>query len=158
MDLLQGVVQWLHVLFAIFWFGGTLYTNFVVVPAVMRVSVPAQREFGNAIGHTARIMLPIGYTTVALGILRGTVFGPVKSADFLFGTAYGLTWLAALVVAIALIAYGQLVLEPFRDRIQAATSPDEARALVATAPRLFGVELIFFFAIFTAMILMRFGL
>lgn len=158
MDILQGVVQWLHVLGAVFWFGGTLFSNFVVIPAVRSMSVPAQREFGNAMGRTARIIQPVAYATILLGILRGTVFGPIKGADVLFGTAYGWTWLAALVVAVALIGYGQVVLDRFRERISAATSPEEAGALMAQAPRLFGTELLMFFVVFTLMILMRFGL
>jgi uncharacterized membrane protein len=155
-DLLQGVVQWLHVLGAIFWFGGTLFSNFVVIPAMRAISVPAQQEFGAAVGKTAQIIRPIAYTTIVLGVLRGTLWGPVKSADFL-GTAYGITWLVALFVSVGLILYAQLVLEPFRLRIQRAT-PDQAAAIVRQAGALFGTELLGFFVVFTTMILMRFGL
>lgn len=157
MELLQGVVQWLHVLGGIFWFGGTLFTNFVLLPAIRTMSVPAQQEFGENISRTARIVLPIGYATIILGFVRGTVFGPVQSIDVLFGTPYGLTWLVALIVAVLLALYGQFVLEPFRERLRHATV-DEAVALVDRARTLFGTELLMFFAIFTAMILMRFGL
>ena len=157
MDILQIVIQWLHVFFAIFWFGGTLFANFVVVPAVMRISPSAQKEIGNALGVTGRIIRPISYMTILLGVVRGTVWGPIKDLTFLFGTAYGITWFVALILAIGLVGYGQVVIEPFRERIQRA-SQEEARALVARAPRIFGLELIGFFAIFTAMILMRFGL
>lgn len=158
MDVLQVIVQWLHVFFAIFWFGGTLFANFVVVPAIMRISPGAQREMGNALGRTGQIIRPISYITIVIGILRGTVWGPIKDLEFLFGTAYGITWLVALVLAVGLVGYGQMVIEPFRERIQRATSQEEAAALVARAPRVFGLELLGFFAIFTAMILMRFGL
>lgn len=157
MDILQIVIQWLHVFFAIFWFGGTLFANFVVVPAIMRISPGAQKEMGNALGVTGQIIRPVSYVTIILGILRGTVWGPIKDLTFLFGTAYGITWFVALILAIGLVGYGQLVIEPFRERIQGATQ-EEARGLVAQAPRIFGLELIGFFAIFTAMILMRFGL
>lgn len=157
MDVLQIAIQWLHVLGGIFWFGGTLFSNFVVVPAVMRISPAAQQEFGNAIGRTAQIIRPISYATIVLGILRGTVWGPIKGADVLFGTAYGITWLVALVVAVGLVGYGQMVIEPFRERLGRA-SQEEARVLVGQAGRIFGLELIGFAVIFTAMILMRFGL
>lgn len=157
MDVLQIVVQWLHVLGGIFWFGGTLFSNFVVVPAVMGISPAAQKEFGNAIGRTAQIVRPISYATIVLGILRGTVWGPIKGTETLFGTAYGITWLVALVVAVGLVGYGQMVIEPFRERLGRATEA-EARLLVAQAGRIFGIELLGFFVIFTAMILMRFGL
>ena len=157
MDTLQIVVQWLHVLGGIFWFGGTLFMNFVIVPGIRTMSISGQKEFGTAIGRTARIVLPIAYLTIALGIIRGTVFGPVQSVEFLFGTAYGITWLIALLIAVMLILYGQFVLEPVREQLRHATE-EEAAAIVRRAPALFGTELLMFFAIFTAMILMRFGL
>lgn len=157
MDTLQIVVQWLHVLGGIFWFGGVLFMNFVIVPGIRAMSISGQKEFGTAIGRTARIVLPIGYLTIALGILRGTVFGPIQSVDFLFGSAYGITWLIALLIAVMLILYGQFVLEPVREQLRHATE-EEAAAIVRRAPVLFGTELLMFFAIFTAMILMRFGL
>lgn len=154
---MQIVVQWLHVLGGIFWFGGTLFMNFVVIPGVRVMSPGAQKEFGNAVGKTGQIVRPIAYATIVLGILRGTVWGPIKGTDTLFGTAYGITWLVALVIAVAMVGYSQVVIEPFRERIQNAT-PEEAQALVKRAAGVFGTELLMFFAIFTAMILMRFGL
>ncbi len=30
-------VQWLHVFLGIFWFGSTLYLNFVVIPAILKL-------------------------------------------------------------------------------------------------------------------------
>jgi uncharacterized membrane protein len=154
---MQIAIQWLHVFFGIFWFGGTLFANFVVVPAITRISPGAQKEMGNALSQTGQIIRPISYATIVLGILRGTVWGPVKDVDVLLGTAYGLTWLVALVIAVGLVAYGQFVIEPFRERIGRATQ-EEAKVLVGQAGRIFGLELIGFFLIFTAMILMRFGL
>ncbi|MBA3587040.1 MAG: hypothetical protein H0W41_05310 [Chloroflexi bacterium] len=69
------------------------------------------------------------------GILRGTLFGPVKSLDVLFGTPYGLTFLAA-------IALGLLLAVP--------TKPAWMNRVHA--------DWIAFLAVFTAMILMHFGL
>jgi uncharacterized membrane protein len=34
----EATLQWLHILFGTFWFGGALFANFVVVPAMMRLS------------------------------------------------------------------------------------------------------------------------
>ncbi|HZS76995.1 MAG TPA: hypothetical protein VFA41_10320 [Ktedonobacteraceae bacterium] len=34
------IVRWLHVLTGIFWFGGTLYLNFVVIPSIGVLSIP----------------------------------------------------------------------------------------------------------------------
>lgn len=153
------VVQWLHVLGGIFWFGGVLFSNFVLVPAIMKMSPAGQQEFGLNISKTARIITPIAYATIVLGIIRGTVFGPIQDVGYLFGSAYGLTWLFALAMAIALIVYAQRVIEPLREQLgRASGDPAASAALMAKAPRIFGLELIMFFAVFTAMILMRFGL
>jgi hypothetical protein len=99
-------------------------------------------------------------------ILRGTVFGQVRSLDALT-TTYGLTWLVALVAATGTFAWGKLVLEPAIDRMNAIPA-DEAllpdgrmspamAAAVDSLKRLGGLELIGFLVIFTCMILMRFG-
>ncbi len=38
------VIQWLHVLLGIFWVGGSLYLNFMVVPVVLSLPLGQQRE------------------------------------------------------------------------------------------------------------------
>jgi hypothetical protein len=104
---------------------------------------------------------------ILLGILRGTVFGPVRSIDALL-TTYGLTWLLALVLAIGTFMYGMRVVGPTLERIGRiseadAVNPDgsptpAALALLGQAKRNGVIELLLFLAIFTCMILMRFGL
>ncbi len=44
-----------------------------------------------------------------LGLLRGTIFGPVRSLDFLFGTACGITFLIAFLAAMATFLWGHFV-------------------------------------------------
>ena len=101
---------------------------------------------------------------VVLGIVRGTALGPIKTVDDLFGTAYGVTWLTALVVTVAVYLWGLTVLVPALRRMDAARiEPDgsatpELTAATDRVKRLVGLELIGFLAIFTCMILMRFGL
>ena len=76
MDWLQFVVQWLHVLLGIFWFGGALYTDIILIPAIRHLSLEKQRELGAALGVRGiavyRIVAPL---IILLGFLRGTVFG-----------------------------------------------------------------------------------
>jgi putative copper export protein len=50
--------------------------------------------------------------TIALGLVRGTLLGPIQSIDFLFGTAYGRTWLVALVAALYALIFPYVVMEP----------------------------------------------
>ena len=167
MDWLQFVAQWLHVILGILWFGTTLAMNIIILPAMMKMPLDRQREFGGAMSEVAgRIMPKAAMAVIALGFLRGTVFGQIKSLDALT-TTYGLTWLAGLIAATATFMWGIRVLEPALHRLNAipvseaflpsgAPSPAMSAA-VANIKRVGGLELIGFIVVFTCMILMRFG-
>jgi uncharacterized membrane protein len=45
MNWLLFAIQWLHVLFAIAWFGTVIGINVVVMPRVMKMAPDRQREF-----------------------------------------------------------------------------------------------------------------
>ena len=168
MDWLQFVVQWLHVFFGIFWFGAVLYGDFILIPAITTLPLNSQREIGAAIGPRAeRIIEPVAGLVILLGIIRGTVFGPIKSLDILTST-YGLTWLVALVAAAATFYWGKRIIVPAVRRLNAISAPDAVgpdgaasqafTAAIDQVKRVTLLELIGFFVIFTCMILMRFGL
>ena len=167
MDWLQFIVQWLHVFLGIFWFGAVLYGDFILIPAVTTLPLNTQREIGAAIGPRAeRVILPVAGLAILLGIVRGTVFGPIKSLDALTN-AYGLTWLVALIAAAATFYWGLRVIVPAIRRLNAispqdAVGPDGApsatfAAAIDQVKRVTLLELLGFFVIFTCMILMRFG-
>jgi uncharacterized membrane protein len=169
MDWFLFGVQWLHVLAGITWFGSVIYNDFVLIPALMKLPVDQQRAAGGAISVQGnKIIVPVAAAVIVLGILRGTVFGQIRTADALFGTTYGLTWLVALVVAILAFYWGVKVVGGAIDKATtfdmsraslADGSPNpEFTALVADIKRKSGLELLMFLVIFTAMILMRFGL
>lgn len=108
MDLIALVaVQWLHILAGIAWFGGYIFLDFVLLPALLRQpAAPAQATF-TTVGKYAGIEMQIaGMLVVLLGIVRGTLLGPIKSFGFLFTSAYGITWLVALVITLALAVWG----------------------------------------------------
>ena len=169
MDWVVFVVQWLHVLSAIMWFGGTLYQNLVALPAILRLP-PGERQIeaaGNLVELSGRVVRPAAYATVVLGILRGTVFGQIRSLDALT-TAYGVTWLVALIVTISIIVYVEAFLAPrgavlIRD-VEGATGgpgggPTPAFSEEVRRVTFLGMlELAGFLVVFTCMILMRFGL
>ena len=46
------------------------------------------------------VLVWAGYLTVTAGFFRGTVFGRIQSTDILFGTRYGVVWLAAFAVGV----------------------------------------------------------
>jgi uncharacterized membrane protein len=163
------VIQWLHVLLGIFWFGGSLYLNFMVVPVVLSLPLGQQREVAIPLGARSNQVLPlVAILVILLGILRGTVWGPVQSFTFLFGTAYGVTFLTSLLVASAVELWGHFVAGKAAAQLNTfplaeVMKPESVTAIAFNTHvqrvKLFVlVELLGFFIIFTCMILMRFGL
>ena len=156
MNWLQFVVQWLHVLLGILWFGYALSMFFLVSPALAELPEAQGRVTNGRLGAIgARVFPFVAILVVALGILRGTVFGPIKSFEYLFGTAYGWTWVVALLTTLGLLYTGARQIGPLTQGIKDA--PDYAAA-AARLRRISTIDLGLFFVVFTCMILMRFGL
>ncbi len=122
MDWVLFAVQWVHVLLGILWFGYSLSLATITIPALSRLPLVQQQEIGGLLGERGlRVVDVVGPAVITLGILRGTVFGPIQDVNSLFGTAYGLTWLVALVVAIGIFLWGRYVIVP-ATRVLAAAS------------------------------------
>jgi putative copper export protein len=102
----------------------------------------------------ARAMPGVSVLVLVLGILRGTVLGPINSFEDL-GTAYGITFLVALIVTLGLFYTGIRYVGPAYKAL--ADEPD-FEAAGARLRRFAQFDLVLFFIIFTCMILMRFGL
>jgi uncharacterized membrane protein len=164
-DWLVFAVQWLHVLLAILWFGNSLSLAAITIPAISRLPLVRQQEIGAQLGERgSRVIDIVAPAVIILGFLRGTVFGSIRDAGALFGTVYGLTFLVALIVAIATFVWGRFVIVPATRALAGApVNPDgtptaELDAALARAKRVTVLELIGFLVVFTCMILMRFGL
>lgn len=164
MNWLAVIVQWAHVLLGILWFGTALTLAVIILPAIDRLPIVTQRLVASQIGARAtpifKVVVPL---IIILGFVRGTVLGPIQSVDALFGSAYGLTWLTSLVLAVGVYAWGFIVLEPALHRMATAPINEDgspSAQLVAATSKvkgLVGLELLGFLAIFTCMVLMRFG-
>ncbi len=163
------IIQWLHILLGVFWFGSTLYLDFVVIPAVMTLPLEQQRSVSKPLTlFSDRVLIPAAILVIVLGLVRGIVFGPVQSLDILFGTAYGITFLIAFLATVATFLWGHFAvgraarhLEAFPLSEVMKSSGTVAVAFAAQVQRvklLALLELLGFFVIFTCMILMRFGL
>lgn len=158
-------VQWAHVLLGILWFGNALVLDVIVIPAINKLPIVTQREISSYIGSRATPIFHVAVPLIiVLGIIRGTFLGPIKDVDALLGSAYGLTWLAALVVTIGTYLFGLFAIVPALRTMDAVPmGPDgrttqELTAATDRVKRLVGLELVGFLVIFTCMILMRFGL
>ena len=165
MDWVTFAVQWLHVLLGIVWFGYSLALAIFFIPAVSRLPIITQRQIGANLGsHAKPIIDVVAPAILVLGVIRGTVLGPIDSLEELFTTAYGLTFLVAAVMIVAVYLWGRFVIIRAVERLAAAPlTPEggptpELDAALARAKQVTLLELLGFFVIFTCMILMRFGL
>lgn len=157
-------VQWLHVLLGIVWFGYSLALAVFFIPAISRLPITTQREVGAALGERAKPIIDVVAPAIlVLGFIRGTFLGPIKSVEAAFTTAYGITWLVAIVMIVAVFLWGRIVIIGAVNQLAAAPltvdggPTPELDAALSRAKLVTVLELLGFFVIFTSMILMRFG-
>jgi len=153
----QLTVMWLHVFFAITWFGGTLFLLVVVSPALQSCDPSVAVQVGEQIGkRTQRVLAPAGVLTIIFGLLNATVFGPVRSWTFFGGSAYGATLLIAIVLAVIIAVLGAVT---GRVGTSIARAPLEDRIkLLRRITLLSGLSVVGFIFALTCMVLMRYGL
>jgi uncharacterized membrane protein len=163
------LIQWFHVLLGIFWFGSVLYLNVIVIPTILRLPLEQQRAITIPLGSFSdRVLTPVSILVILLGIVRGTLLGPVRDVPSLLGTQYGITFLVALLMTIALALWGtfvsgraakQLNAIPMKEVMLANGIVSLAFATQLQRVKLFVLlELFGFFIIFTTMILMSVGI
>lgn len=129
------LLQWSHVLLGIFWFGSQMYLDLTIKPAIAKLPDGTREEFSRGLGagRARRITVVTATGTVLLGALRGIASGVLD----ILGTAYGITWLAALAIGTFMML--SIWTRGFGGRIR--------------PPLWYGL----FLVMFTLMIAMRFG-
>lgn len=165
MDLLVLVVgQWLHIAMGMVWVGASVALEVVVEPAMASLPLVARQALGRRLAaRSVPFYAVVGSGTMLLGILRGTVLGPLRDAAA-FGTPYGVTWMVALLLTAGLAALGALLIGPDTERLYASDElwlPDAGPALGAKLRRLrvLGrIQLGGFALVVACMVLMSLGL
>ncbi len=154
---LVQIVQWLHILFGITWFGGYIFMTFGVWPTLLHRPVLEAKAFYTDLAQpVGKLMMVSGSAVLILGVLRGTVFGIIRSFEVLFNTPYGLTWLAALVLTLILTVHGAV---SSKDTDIKVWDGDQLRPQAARYLRNNNVfALVLFGAVLACMVLMRFGM
>ena len=157
MSLSAFIVEFLHIFFAIFWFGATLTMSAIVAPALHDTSPEAANEFGARIGpRVVKVLGPVAGLTILFGILNATVFGPVKSFSFLWSGPYGISVTIAFVLAIVVAA---LTVQTGRVGASIPVAPLTARpAIIQRLVRLQALSILGFVAILICMLLMHDGM
>jgi hypothetical protein len=125
----------------------------VIFPTAARLPPAEQAGWWKAFTQGAiGIFAAFAGGTILFGIARGIAGGVLSSLT----TTYGLTWLAAIVVAIGLAVWGARVMGPATERLASSAGSDVA-ANAAILTRNGRIELAGFAVIFTMMVAMRFG-
>ena len=146
-------VQWLHILGGIFWFGSTLTNHVVVIPSIKAQPPESQKAWWRSYSSRyGQMIAAVAATTIILGIIRGFV-GGVWSV---LGSAYGLTWIASLLLGIGLAFVGARLTGPTAERLGSAEQANYSAHLTRLS-RLGRVEVGLFLVLFSLMIAMRFG-
>jgi uncharacterized membrane protein len=149
------VLQALHVLFGIAWFGGVVYNDLVILPALGAIDPePAKAFLASYRPAAERFTAPVAGLTLVLGLVLGFPLG--AWADF--GHPYGNTFFAAAVAAFAVFAFGVRFITPNAKRLAALTpGGEEFRATAARLRAYSRLELGGFLVLFALMVALRFG-
>jgi uncharacterized membrane protein len=151
---LQSVLLYLHIIGAIFWFGSSLFLEYVIMPVLVSMQFEAQKPL--LMGITARfakVIPAVGGLTILFGILRGIATGVLGS----LGSAYGLTYLASIVVAVVLMAIGAALIGPNVEKMAAATTREDVIRFAGIVSRNGSYATVGFLVILVLMVAMRAG-
>jgi len=146
------IVQWLHVLMGIVWFGYALSMYFLIAPPLSKLPEGQQREAFGLLAEIGPKVFPIvAILVIVLGFVRGTFLGRINELSDL-GTPYGFYWLIGLLGTLALLFTGARFIGPGFAGLRDAPDYPAAAARLRAVSR---IDLGIFFVVFTSMILMR---
>ena len=132
-----GVLLFIHILGATFWFGSGLMLQIVFIPSLTNMPYEAQHPWLQALsGNYSRIIGPVGGLTILFGILRGAFAGVFGSLN----TAYGITFVISFVLAIPVIIVGARFIGPTAEKMAKAANRDEVLALAKQISRYGRIE------------------
>jgi uncharacterized membrane protein len=99
------VVHWLHVAAAMTWGGVILVVTFILWPLLLRRPAPeARRDYQSLVAAVGPVMGLSGMTLILVGVLRGTLYGQIRSIADL-DTRYGHEFLGAMLGMAVLMAW-----------------------------------------------------
>jgi uncharacterized membrane protein len=107
---MRELILVIHIFLAIIWAGGIMFIGWGVFPATLKLSLAKQRFFLiSLMKNTHHLFTLAGAFVIITGILLGTVFGPIKTWDFLWNTTYGHIFIAAFIIGIITLLWGIVV-------------------------------------------------
>jgi len=108
-DILALVVRYLHIFSAILWIGALGFSVMVLRRVMPRLEMPTRKAFLRQLIPVVIRFIPVSAVlTIAFGAILYLVIGNFDPS-VLWGSDWGLAILLALVLALALFAFGMLV-------------------------------------------------
>lgn len=106
-DVLRWLVQYLHVLAGVLWFGAGFYASLVQLPALLTLPPPQRGPAIAALGpRQIRYVLRLAEATIALGILNALLTGRLSRLAETIGSLWG--WAIGLGALLAIGLYVML--------------------------------------------------
>jgi len=103
-DVLRWLVQYLHVLSGVLWFGAGFYVSLVQLPALLTLPPPQRLPAIVALGpRQIRYVLRIAEVTIAFGIINALLTGRLAALQTTVGTLWG--WAIGLGAILAIGLY-----------------------------------------------------
>ncbi len=101
-------LQIVHVVSGSVWLGGFIFIYFILWPSLIEKD---QKEALSVIQNlkrpTGTVLGIAGTVSIALGLLRGIVFGNISSVNALF-TPYGRNFIGAVLISIVMLIFGKI--------------------------------------------------
>src|SRR5690625_6625148 len=89
MSAMRELILVLHIFLAIIWAGGIMFIGWGVFPASLKLPLAKQRYFLISLMKSTHHLFSLaGFFVIITGILLGTVFGPIRTWDYLWSTTY----------------------------------------------------------------------
>ena len=147
-------LQWLHILGGIFWFGSAMTVHLIAFPAFRKFPPEARRAIIEALAaRYGRLVAVVAGLTILLGVLRGVAGGVFDGLT----SSYGLTWIAAIILAVAIATFEGTQISPTVGKLIAAGDPQQIEILDKRLDGLGAIQLAGFVVLFSLMIAMHFG-
>src|SRR5690625_7652970 len=110
MSAMRELILVLHIFLAIIWAGGIMFIGWGVFPASLKLPLAKQRYFLISLMKSTHHLFSLaGFFVIITGILLGTVFGPIRTWDYLWSTTYGNIFVVALLIGIITLLWGIVV-------------------------------------------------
>lgn len=107
---MREILLGIHIFLAIIWVGGVLFIGWGVYPAARILPFRIQQRFFlSLMVHSHRFFTVAGIGVILTGVLLGTLVGPISQWGDIWTTAYGHTWISALVTAMITLLWGGVV-------------------------------------------------